>query len=895
MHASQRPAAFALFWGKARPDPAVRDHPFHPAWAHGLDVAAAGKALLRSRPRAFHAAAARLGWSIAGLEALWLHLLALHDIGKFSPLFQAKVPLLYPATLPPLPEAMVERHDPGHPAAGLLLLNGWIEDEVDGSALGRGWPGRVRQCLLQPIFGHHGRPVQLPEDWQPEDAGALFGPVAEAAARSYRDAVAALLPVPDLAPPSTAAMAEAGWTLAGFTALADWIGSSQRWFPYVDADADFEEYWDESCRRAEAALGEAGLLPARPGPRLSFAALTGLPHPPTEAQTWAGTVALPEGPLLALVEDVTGGGKTEAALMLAHRLLAEGRADGLYLALPTMATANAMFARIDEIAGRLYDGAARPSLALAHGRAGLHPRFRRAAEGLFADTAPGSDEDAAAVAPAWLASESRKALLADLGVGTIDQAVLAVLPNRYGTVRLAGLAGKILIVDEAHSYDAYVSAELFRLVAFHAASGGTTIVLSATLPAAVKRRLVAAWRGAVGAPGRPLAATDYPLATLIGTDGTPAEARLAARADLCRSLLVERVPDAADALDRIRRAAEAGACVAWIRNTVDDALDGAAALRLASLDADLFHARFAVADRLDIEARVLARFGKASRPEERRARVLVATQVVEQSLDLDFDLVVTDLAPVDAVLQRAGRLWRHEGRPRPIPGPALVVVAPDPAGPVGADWAKTAFPRAAHVYADHALLWRTARELVARPVLRVPEDVRAVIEAVYDDGEDDIPPPLRPIRDAAIGRASAERSVAGQTLLVFQDGYRPDGRGWPEEGSAATRLAEERRIVRLARAEGDRLVPWHTDPDPRLAWALSEVSVPERRLRGRRAPEPRWREAAASARSGWGRFEEAVLLLPLEPQQDGSWQGALLGKDGDRLTLRYDERTGLRF
>ncbi|OAS18965.1 hypothetical protein A5481_25415 [Methylobacterium platani] len=694
--------------------------------------------------------------------------------------------------------------------------------------------------------------------------------------------------------PAEDAAARASWPLAGLTALADWIGSNQAWFPYAAPEADLPAYWAEACARAEAALREAGLVPGAPGPRLSFAGLTGLSLPPTAIQDWAGAVALPDGPLLILIEDVTGGGKTEAALMLAHRLLAAGRADGLYLALPTTATANAMVDRLLPLAARLYADGARPSLALAHGRAALHPRFRAAAQGFSpAGPARGEEADSGAVAPAWLARESRRALLADLGVGTLDQAVLAVLPNRYGTVRLAGLAGKVLIVDEAHAYDAYVSAELARLVAFHAAGGGTTLVLSATLPAAAKAELVTNWRRGAGAAAAALDRSDYPLATLLAPGQAPVEAPLAARADLCRTLAVARVPDAAAALARIRIAAEAGACIAWIRNSVGDALDGAAALRAAGLDPDLFHARFAVADRLAVEDRVRARFGKASTPDMRRGRVLVATQVAESSLDLDFDLVVTDLAPIDSVLQRAGRLWRHAGRDRPIPGPELVVVSPDPAGAVGADWASAAFPRAAFVYRDHAILWRTARELAARPAFRVPQDVRPAIEAVFSADETDLPAPLLPIHFAAVGRAGAERAAARGALLAFAEGYRPDGQPWPDEGTVPTRLAEESRLLRLARVEDGRLAPWAEAADRPLAWALSEVSVTVRRLRGHLAPAPSWHAAVAAARTGWSRFEDDVILLPLEPQAGGTWRGTLVAEDGGTLTLTYGPRLGL--
>ncbi len=887
-----REHAARIFWGKARPGPGAA-RAFHPAWAHGLDVAAAGRALLRARPRAARALAAGLGIEVPAFEAWWLHLLALHDIGKFSSLFQAKVPALVPAHLPPPPS---HPRDPGHPAAGLLLVGGLLMDRSAPSGLMRGWKAGPRHHLLQPIFGHHGRPVPMSEiDWQPEDWRPCFPRASAEAALAYWRAVEALLPAPELPMPDVEAAKRASWPLAGLTALADWIGSNQAWFPYAAPEADLPAYWDEACRRAEAALHEAGLVPARPGSIRTFADLTGLPYPPTAIQAWAETVALPDGPLLILVEDVTGGGKTEAALMLAHRLLAAGRADGLYLALPTTATANAMVDRIIPVAGRLYAEGERPSLALAHGRAGLHPRFRAAAEG-FVEPAPGADRgeepDSGAVATAWLAGESRRALLADLGVGTIDQAVLAVLPNRYGTVRLAGLAGKVLIVDEAHAYDAYVGTELAELVTFHAAGGGTTVILSATLPSAAKARLVTSWRRAVGAAGAVLTQVDYPLATLLAPGQDPVEHGLAARADLCRTLAVTRVPDRESALARIREAAEAGACIAWIRNSVDDAVEGAALLREAGLDPDLFHARFAMGDRLAIEDRVRARFGKDAPPEGRRGRVMVATQVAESSLDLDFDLMVTDLAPIDSVLQRAGRLWRHKDRPRPIAGPELVVVSPDPAGPIAADWVSSVFPRGAYVYRDHAILWRTARELAARPAFRVPEDVRPAIEAVFSADETDVPTTLERIRFDALGKAGAEKAAARGVLLKFDAGYWPD-QAWPDEGIVPTRLAEESRIVRLARVVDGRLVPLHPEPDLRLAWALSEVSVALRKLGRHLAPAPSWHGAVAATRAGWSRFDDAVILLPLEPGPDGIWQGTLVAEDGKSLALTYGPRLGL--
>ncbi|WP_198157538.1 CRISPR-associated helicase Cas3' [Methylobacterium nodulans] len=892
---------FQTFWGKARPSKRSIGPRFHPVWAHSLDVAASGLALIRARPQAFMTLAQQLGWELEALRALWLHLLALHDIGKFSPLFQAAAPHCYPHCQIPWPEDVVLKNlDPGHPTAGFVLLRDWIDDGAtpgDAPPLCAGWDWGETTLLLEPILGHHGRPAAGPD--RRRGWGHLFRPVGAAhAAFAYWRAVAALLPVPDLPPPSEAQLKAVSWRLAGLTALADWIGSDQSHFPYTAPDTDLRTYWEAAIAQAEGAVAAFGLVPAAPGPRLSFSALTGVTCPPSAAQSWATEVALPDGPLLIIVEDVTGGGKTEAALMLAHRLLADGRARGLFLALPTMATANAMFSRVREIAPRLFGEGAKPSLTLAHGAATLHPAFRSVPVPAAPGAAPAGEregeQDSAAVAAGWLMGESRRALLADLGVGTIDQVLLSVLPARYQAVRLAGLADKVLLVDEAHSYDAYVGTELERLVAFHAAGGGSTIILSATLPRTVKDRLVAAWRGAVGDGGAPLKQAHYPVATLVARAGSPVEKRLHARPELRRNLTVTRVPNPSSALERIRAAVAAGACVAYVRNTVDDAIETAAVLRQAGIPADLFHARFAMHDRLAIEERVLATFGKSSQPEDRRGRVLVATQVLEQSLDLDFDLIVSDLAPIDALLQRAGRLWRHAGRPRSVSGPELVIVSPDPAGSVSADWVGAALRRTAFVYTDPAILWRTARTLFASATFNVPRDVRSAIEAVYAENKGDVPEVLLAASDEQHGRAGAERAFADQNLLDHRDGYRADGKAWQQERQVVTRLAEAARVLRLARRDGERLVPWAQDPDPSTAWSLSEVKAYERVLRGRHQAEVRWRSLVDAVRVGWSRFDEDVILLPLERQQGEAWAGVLVDDEGQAVNFTYSVAEGLR-
>lgn len=888
-----RNQSFSAFWGKARPSASdvVRSHPL---WAHGLDVAAVGLALAELRPPALVHAAQRLGWPVDIFVTIWAHLLALHDIGKFAPQFQMKVPDLYPKEILGEPIAL-QSLDPGHPTAGFALLATCFNQpplERQRPAFQR-WERYEAAMLLAPILGHHG---------QPADEGStpwrhLFSPPAASAALDYWDLIARLLPAPEDVPvPVDEALLSASWSIAGLTALADWIGSNKTWFPYVEAEMEIEAYWLSSRERARAAVRYTGLHRARSAAVSSFSALTGLAHTPTDAQSWAEKIAVPDGPVLAIIEDVTGGGKTEAALMLAHRLIAEGRAHGLFLALPTMATANAMFDRVKEIAPRFFDREQGFTLSLAHGAAHLHPEYGARETLPTADTDPrAATDDSARIASEWLMSENRKALLADVGIGTIDQALLAVLPTRFQCVRLAGLAGKVLIVDEAHAFDAYVARELDTLIAFHTAQGGSTIVLSATLPGGVKERLLKTWRSAVQAPWQIPGFTSYPAVTFASRTSASVTS-LAARADLVRNLRLTRVADVSTAIDRIVSASRRGAAVVWVRNTVDDAIAAVRKLREAGVETELFHARFAMGDRLRIEEAARSRFGKGSTPEQREGRVLVATQVIEQSLDVDFDLVVSDLAPFDLLLQRAGRLWRHTHRHRPIDGPELIVISPDPDGVVASDWISAVLPGTAVVYGDHAILWRSARVIAMQPAFRVPDDVRAAIEAVYSEDEEDIPAALTRSHDKARGEDSAARAFADYNLLDCEAGYRAGTQGWGNESIVSTRLGEETRSMRLALFTGASLVPFADDPDETRAWALSEVRVAERRMKGAFRVFPGFEAAAQTAKATWSRFDrDRLVLLPLIPEADGIWSGTLATDDGRELALRYSQAEGLLF
>lgn len=850
----------------------------HPLAAHALDVAAVATLL---HPRSLDIDLRVLGF-----------LIALHDVGKMSRPFQGKDTRFWPALLGPAPATPPA--GPTHDAIGLHLLR-----DVLGDALRPvlpGWRDGHSSRLWRALAGHHGRPPV-------EDFGrplpSVLCDLCRAAAIDFVRAMHDVFRPPPLPRPAAEHdIARLAWQLAGVTTLADWIGSRQAWFPYVAAEAVAEPaayFWNRALPQAFAALTAAGLAPAPPAPfhgvRHLFPAVTVA----SPVQEWAQTVVLPAGPMLAVIEDVTGSGKTEAAVTLAHRLLAAGRATGLYVGLPTTATANAMFGRLARAYRALFAATTRPSLALAHGRADLDPQFRAAIAGgeimASEDGSDPADVSAEAHCAAWLAEDRRRALLAQVGVGTLDQALLAALPVRHAPLRLHGLAGKVLIVDEAHAFDAYMQRELLALLRFQAALGGSAILLSATLPQATRQALADAFRDGLGAPPVPLTGTAYPLTALIAQDDID-ERPCAMRAGLARRVMVTRIDDATAALERVIAAAAQKAAVAWVRSTVDDAIAAASALRAHGLAPLLFHARFAMTDRLAIEAQVLRRFGRDSAGADRQG-VLVASPVIQESLDIDFDLLCTDLAPADLLIQRAGRLWRHDRGPRPIARPELLVVSPAPVADPPADWIAASQPGTAAVYRDPALLWRSARAVFGRGAIVTPDDMRPLIEAAAD--RDDVPPALTTAADKAAGRRQAQAGIGEQNVLKVWHGYRRDAGLWETDERTPTRLEERPQVtLRLARLHEGQVVPYAVADDPRRAWALSEVAVA--RFRMAACPAPPGSEAAvAAARASWGPWERDSERIVLAVLTEAGGRLIVEGRaeSGATVVATYDALTGL--
>lgn len=904
--------SYFRYWGKAKPQD-KGGAGFHLLPYHCLDVAAVGLQYLRRAPAFRLFLSQQLYWeNDATLERWVAFWLAMHDLGKFSEAFQSQRSDLFAVMrgrLPDASKAYTIRHD----SLGMLF---W-KDKLGERAAAERWFGpktELFECGLdywaRTVTGHHGQPPKEDGSWyrhfhQHDDPVAIFEFTTDVRNLIFADHKAAIPTTLDAVSFERASQG-VSWWVAGLAVLADWLGSNTDYFSYradIESPLSLREYWEGAKRQATVALDDSGVLPVPTRRALPCDVLFPGIATLSPLQTWAATTELGQGPQIFLLEDVTGAGKTEAAVLLAHRLMAAGQADGFFIGLPTMATANAMYGRIAQVYACLFEGDA--SLVLAHGQRDLVEAFAESVipVGAVEIDSQQLDETASIRCSAWLADHNKRALMAQAGVGTIDQALMAVLQTKHQSLRLLGLFRKVLVVDEVHACDAYMQSVLESLLTFHARAGGSAILLSATLTQAMKQSLLGAFAVGSGseASTRALNAA-YPLVTFWpGAEPNGArETPIATRSDVQRTVAVDYLSDQTQVVAAIQAALAAGKCVCWIRNTVADALEAYATFgsKLPAGKLTLFHARFNLRDRLDTENKVLEMFGKGSTPEQRQGCMVIATQVVEQSLDADWDFVVTDLAPIDRLIQRAGRLQRHPRDPAgrrlqdPAAGdergqPRLCVFGPAWTETPKSGWFKSAFKRAANVYPHHGQLWLTAKAL-QRGFFVMPGDSRRLIEDVF--GEDaEFPDALQQNAGQAIGAAFAAAGQAQMNGAKLELGYVRGGIEWCSDAKAPSRLGEASMNVVLARWQAGRLVPWCDHNNLRHAWAYSTVRVAERLIAktveladAERKPAF---EKALQTLPGKGQW---AVLLPLE-QVNEAWIGQAWSKKsgGEEFVLRH--------
>lgn len=690
---------------------------YHPVVCHLLDVAHVTLSLweqvlplpLKERM----ARALRLPPDTAGRwVAFWA---GSHDLGKVSPGFQAKsdeakealkrLGLQFPVQPKPAP----------HGTVSAAVLGALLSSSTGWPAIPRSFASR----LAVAVGGHHGvfpraeQTALTSSDLGRESWGQLRSEVLGCLAQALG---VNELPAPD---PKEETDHFFFIALAGLTSVADWVGSSQDHFPFAGGQVDLPAYTCLSRSRALAALGTLGWTGWDPSAAaMTFADLFGFTARPLQQQAEQEASRL-TGPGLVLVEAPMGEGKTEAALFLSDYWSHALGQRGLYVALPTQATSNQMFSRVRAYLEHRYPRD-RVNLHLLHGHALLSDEYQQLR------LAAVYDEDSSTgrvVAEGWFTPKKR-GLLAPFAVGTIDQVLLAVLQTRHSFVRLFGLAGKTVVLDEVHAYDVYMSTLMERLLAWLSALGCSVVLLSATLPRARRRQLLAAFGAGVET------APDVPYPRLLSVQGGEVASRSFPPARTT-DLLLRRV-ERSRLADSLVEALGEGGCAALVCNTVRTAQEMYRSLKTplgkAGIVVRLFHARFPFGRRDALEKQALRDFGKGgTRPQ---AALLIATQVIEQSLDLDFDLMVTELAPIDLLLQRAGRLHRHAGRTRPtaLQLPQLWVVSEE--GEEGGS--VPCFGGSEKVY-DRYVLLRSRLALQGRDGVSLPDDLEPLIEQVYGD------------------------------------------------------------------------------------------------------------------------------------------------------------------
>ena len=748
--------------------------PPHSLMGHMLDTAAVALEVLEREPPTTLAHLAR-GLQIKEDEgARFLAAVAgAHDLGKATPVFQARWPpgrqqveeagFRFPPTSSDVP----------HGALTEGLLREWLAS--------RGVSLRARRAIAAAIGAHHGF-VELEQHVSLCQDLFVVGDAAWAEARqSLLDclfqALDASLPTHLKEIPDYVCV-----TMMALTSFADWIASSAEHFPYGRQVTDPSRYLEEACRLARKALDSIGWHPRTPlmgGQPVGFQAV--FAKTPNDLQrTVMDIAASVSGPTLLVVEAPMGSGKTEAALYAHLYLQRAARHRGLYVALPTMATGNGMFPRVKAF---LEAVGTRPlDLQLQHGTAILNREYLQ----LRPREVGSEDRDDVVSAHEWF-TPKKHAMLSEYGVGTVDQALLGVLRVKHHFVRLWGLANRTVVLDEIHAYDTYTSSLIETLIGWLGRMGSSVILMSATLPRSQRERLVRAYGATM-----PEREAPYPRLT-VASRGSPARS-IPVPPRPKRVVQLYGIPKDIDGIaQEALRLADGGGCVVCIVNTVERAqrlyqsicqpLNASEVIvhggqpvgrRAGSLEVYLFHARYPSDERRLREELVLRLFGEkgyesASRP---RRAILVATQVVEQSLDLDFDAMISDLAPVDLILQRAGRLhrfatemlaeWRWE-RPLPHRTPRLAVAGLSPDVPDLRGWDR--------VYSAYILL-RTWLVLRGRRKVTLPGDIEGLIELVYERPPDDVPENIRPrLEEAYQGhRKEIERQETWARGVAVRDG-----------------------------------------------------------------------------------------------------------------------------
>jgi CRISPR-associated endonuclease/helicase Cas3 len=701
-------------WGKTRFG-SIDPLEFHPAIFHMLDVAYVAKLLLGDSvsPRWKRVLANSLNTSEENLVNWVPWVIALHDIGKISAPFQYQ-------NEQQRSRLIAEGFDFGKIKWNRKPLHNEVSEIFIRSHLELTISDNLRRAMRDLSGGHHGF-FTTPSMIQ-ENMGLLTREPSEwnVLRKKASNILADILLDPEAQFPNPQNVSAAAMALTGFTILCDWLGSNSDFF-YPQADASLSDYLGFVERQAWQAIKQTGfaqryfstiatsfseLFPKKTIPRPLQYAIDKIPS------------EILAHPCLAVIEAPTGEGKTEAALALAHRIAQSSNTDELYYALPTTATSNQMFGRLQAyIAENLGLGT---QVKLVHGQAFLNEDDLR-----IQPLTNGDDEYRTSLE--WFAPKKRS-LLSPFGVGTIDQAELAVLNVKHVALRMMGLAGKVLIVDEVHAYDVYMTTIVEQLLGWLSEMGTSVVLLSATLPMERRKKLVNAYCGR--GVDDPLFGNNYPSLWVVNKisayHDTPPANQVNRQINLHPDSLHFDDDQVVEKAKWLLKEVAEGGCACWMVNTVARAQKlflAVKTLATQEMDCIILHAQFPLDVRHQLEQEITKKYGPGDANRPKRG-IVIGTQVLEQSLDLDFDVMISDLAPIDLLLQRAGRLHRHDrARPRNHNEPHLWINTEkqDDNLVIGVDgW----------IYSEFILLksWDAIRE---RKSFNLPVDYRVLIESVY--------------------------------------------------------------------------------------------------------------------------------------------------------------------
>jgi CRISPR-associated endonuclease/helicase Cas3 len=804
----------AALWAKLDRNDHNTIQAWHSLIHHSADVAAVLLALLDQPMIASRLSTLAGTGSLCPVTRMRLGALAfLHDIGKANRGFRARVApdsqnVGHIDELAWLFGAGQSLHPHLSAVLGLNRIESWFADD--------NWD------LFEAVFAHHGRPWnrRAPDarrHWVATKAGDPIADLVPMRAALDIWFAEAFGPGPEL--PSAPGFHHA---FAGLLMLADWLGSDTQFFPFANGEGGDRMAFAKA--RAVDALSAVGLIvePGREAVRqagLDFTRQFGIAFPHLLQE-----LAIVPAARLLVMEAETGSGKTEAALWRFAHLFAQGQVDGVYFALPTRVAATQMFGRLR----RFRDGLFGPD----------GPIVVRAVPGqIGADAAEGrrlpdfgfewsDDPDGGLRRTRWAAEHPKRFLAAQMAVGTIDQVLLGVLAVKHAHLRGSTLMRHLLVVDEVHASDTYMAGLLDAVLQAHLAAGGHALLLSATLGGAARSRLlrtpIPSLKEAEAAPYPALSwseAGDEVRLNVPARQSTGKQVRVAVQ-----GLLDNPAAIATQALN----AARLGARVLVIRNTVAGAVavqraldqtagpDAAMLFRVAGV-ATLHHGRFAPSDRRLLDGAVEATMGKI-RPSG--GVVVVGTQTLEQSLDLDADLLLTDLCPVDVLLQRIGRLHRHaRDRPSGFETPVAIVLTPTD---------RDLLPLArrgrhglgAHVYDDLRMIEVTWRLIEAHATWSIPAMNRMLVERVtHPEILDGLTAELLAL-DAAWGPhlskvEGTDRQHAMEAAYAVFDRNAP---------FSEFQVSDERRVTRLGAA--DRQIAFDVPPPGPFGVPVTTLRLP---------------------------------------------------------------------